>query len=108
MDWQGCLATAPGSSTPDIFTIRCLEPLFGQVISFVTALAGILFFIMLVVGGIKYLFSGGNPKATESARGTITAAVLGLILIVAAYLILLLLSNFTGLDLTTFSIPQFP
>jgi hypothetical protein len=100
MDWSTC--------APDgVATIQCLEVLFSQVVSVITALAGILFFIMLVVGGIKYLFSGGNPKATEAARGTLTAATLGLILIVAAYLILLVISNFTGLPLTTFELPFF-
>jgi len=94
--------------TSDVAKITDLEIYFERIVVVVTALAGMVFFIMLVIGGIKYLFSGGNPKATESARGTLTAAILGLVLIVAAYLILLLLKNFTGLDLTTFSIPQFP
>ncbi len=92
--------------TSDVAKITDLEFYFERIITIITALAGILFFIMLIVGGIKYLFSGGNPKTLESARGTLTAAILGLILIIGAYLILLLLSNFTGLDLTIFTIPQ--
>ena len=46
-------------------------------------------------------------KAAESARKTLTYAILGLVLIIAAWFILKFLSEFTGVDLTefTFSVP---
>lgn len=92
----------------DVAQIKCLEPLFASVVSVVTSLAGILFFIMLLIGGFRYLLAGGDPKKIESAKGTLTAAILGLILIVSSYLILRLIEAFTGLDLTTFKVVTFP
>lgn len=101
MNWGDCLING-------VAQITCLEPLFARAIGILVELAGIVFFIMLVVGGFRYLFSSGNPKATEAARGTITAAFLGLILVVSAYIILNLIAGFTGLtSLTTFRIWQF-
>ena len=91
----------------DTLQISCLEPLFGRAIGLVGSLAGIVFFIMLLVGGFKYLFSGGDAKKTESAKGTLTAAFLGLVLIVAAYIFLRLAGAFTGFDLTHFQIVNF-
>lgn len=101
--WENCL----DGQYQDVAQISCLEPLFARVVTVVAALAGIIFFIMLIVGGFRYLFSAGDPKKAEAAKGTLTAAFLGLILIVSAFVILRLLSSFTGLDLTTFQIFTF-
>lgn len=88
--------------------ITCLEPLFQRIVSLVATFAGVIFFIMLVVGGFRYLLSAGDAKKTEAAKGTLTAAFLGLVLIVAAYLLIYIVARFTGLkDLTTFRILQF-
>lgn len=88
--------------------ITCLEPLFERFISLAASLAGVIFFVMLVIGGLRYLFSGGNPKALEAAKGTIMMAFLGLTLLVASYVILTLVSTFAGLpQLLNFQIKIF-
>lgn len=96
-----CLGTDEAAG---VAQLSCLEPIFARIVTIVASLAGIVFFIMLVVGGFRYLFSGGDPKAAEGAKGTLTAAFLGLALIVAAYIILRLISSFTGIDVTIFRI----
>lgn len=58
--------------------------------------------IMLVIGGIKYLTSGGDPKLVSSASGTITWALLGVLFMALSWIILLLLKALTGVDLTKF------
>ena len=87
--------------------IQCLESLFEQLVKVAASLAAIVLFLMLVFGGFRYLFSGGDAKKTEAAKGTITAAILGLVLIVAAYIILVMIKAFTGIDVTIFKIPHF-
>jgi hypothetical protein len=66
--------------------------------------AGIILFILLIVGGFKYITSGGDPKAIDSAKGTITSAITGLVIILVSYLILVLISNITGVDVTKFKV----
>jgi hypothetical protein len=66
--------------------------------------AGIALFIMLVVGGFRYITSGGNPKAVESARNTLTYAILGMVLLASAYLILRFIGVFTGAPVEDFRI----
>ena len=61
-------------------------------------LAGIATFIMIILGGFKWLTSGGDPKAVESARNTITYAILGLVLIIIAWFILKFIADFTGIE----------
>ncbi len=80
----------------DPATFSDLNIVFGNVVSTLLGLAGIILFIMLVVGGFKYITSGGDPKAVESAKKTLTSAIAGLVLTASAYLILRLIANFTG------------
>lgn len=58
--------------------------------------------LMLVYAGIKYLTSGGDPKAIGAASSTITWALLGILFMAIAWLFLLLIKNFTGVDVTKF------
>lgn len=85
-------------------TIADLNDLFGNVISIVLSLAGLVLFIMLISGGIKYLVSGGDPKKIEGAKGTLTSAITGMVILVLSFLILKLIEKFTGASLTTFDI----
>lgn len=95
-------------SEQGVAQISCLEPLFERLVTLAASLAGIIFLIMLIVGGFKYLFASGDPKKTEAAKGTLTAAFLGVILIVTSYIVLVLIKYFTGIDVTIFKIFQEP
>jgi Type IV secretion system pilin len=87
-------------------TLGCLEPIFTGVVQALTALVGVALFIMFVIGGYGFLFSGGDQKKLEKAHGTLTAAITGVVIIVVAYLILQTIHLFTGVDVTQFTIPQ--
>jgi len=82
----------------------------GGVISFLVAavliLAGVIFFFMLVIGGIQWIMSGGDKAKTEEARNRITAALIGLIIVFAAWLIIILVQNVFGVSLLNFTIPN--
>ncbi len=103
VDWSSCLPNGD-----DVAQIACLEPLFENVLRFIIAIAGIGLFLMLVMGGFNFLFAGGDQKKLEKAKGTITGAIIGLVIIAVAYLILLLIKEFTGVDVTKFSITIIP
>jgi hypothetical protein len=60
---------------------------------------------MLLVGGFKYLFSAGDQKKLEGARGTVTSAIVGVVIMSLAYLIISTIGRFTGIDTTTFQFP---
>jgi hypothetical protein len=48
----------------------------------------LVIFIMFVIGSFKYLTSLGDPGKIDSAKGTFTWAVIGLVVYLSAYLIL--------------------
>ena len=88
--------------------IACLTNLFGSIVSAIVMLAGVALFIMLLIGGFKYLTSQGDPKKTESARSTIFWAIIGIVVMVSSYAIISLIETFTGVQgLLNFSIPTF-
>lgn len=96
------------SGANDIPTLQCAEGIFNNLLKGVLALAGVLAFISLVAGGFKYLTAGGDAKAVAEAQRAITLAVGGLVLVVAAWSLLAILSHFLYGDIYTifnFTIP---
>ena len=82
----------------------------GGIVSFLVAMvliiAGVIFFFMLVIGGIKWIMSGGDKGKTEEARNQITAALIGLIIVFAAWAIIILIQQIFGVNLLNFNIPN--
>lgn len=99
-DWN------PPYAIDDVPTLKGFENIFTQILSLTTTGVGIVCFLMLIVGGFKYLTSGGDPKQAASAQGTLTWAIAGLAIIIGAWLILKFISFFTGVDVTIFEIPS--
>ena len=104
-NWSGCFNDKI-TGAQDVATIQCLVPLFKNVVVAVVELAGIALFLMFIVGGFSFLTSGGDPKRLEQAKGTLTYAIIGVVVIVSSYLILRLITQFTGVDITGFTIPK--
>jgi hypothetical protein len=98
------LAQAGIANVNNVATIEGLEGVFENLIAAALGFAAIALFIMFLVGGFKYITSGGNPKSLESARNTLTYAILGMVLVASAYLILRFIGVFTGADVENFQI----
>jgi hypothetical protein len=81
-----------------------LETVYESVITSLLALGGIVLFLMLLSGGFKYLTSGGDAKAVEGAQKTLTYAIGGLVLLAGSFMILNIISQFTGADVINFTI----
>ncbi len=73
--------------------------LVSSLISIVMVIAAVLFFFMLVIGGIRWITSGGDKGQTEGARNQITAALVGLVIVFSAWAIIKLIGTFFGVNL---------
>lgn len=60
--------------------------------------AGALLLLYLLAGGIAFMTSGGDPKALESAKKTITNAFIGFFLVFTAYWTVQLVAAVLGLS----------
>ncbi len=83
-----------------------IEVIFSNVIGVLIPFAGVAIFIMILIGGFKYLTSAGDPKATASAGQTITWAIVGLLFLIGAWLVLVFIKQITGIDVTLFEVPK--
>lgn len=54
--------------------------------------------IFLIMGGLRYVTSGGSKEGTEAARGMITSAVIGFIVVVGAFAIKTILVSVLGVS----------
>ena len=77
--------------------------LFGQTGIFRTITNVLLFIlgaisvIMIIIGGLRYVISGGNSTAVTAAKNTILYAIVGVIVALLAYAIInFVLDSFTG------------
>ena len=63
----------------------CPSDLFGdkgilkQVTNTILYIVGIIAVVMLIIGGIKYLLSGGDSKKVTDAKNTVLYAIIGLV-----------------------------
>ncbi len=67
-----------------------------NVLSYVFAAAGAISALMVIIGGIRYIISTGNPQQTSSAKGTIIYAIIGLIISLAAFALVNFIFNAVG------------
>src|SRR3989338_1618240 len=71
------------------------------VIRFILVVAFVAAFVMLLIGGISWITAGGDEKGVASARNMITAALIGLVVVLVAYAIIRLVEIFFGFDIIT-------
>lgn len=84
---------------------QCAKPskaggkLFGQNSIFTTVTDILLFIIgaisviMLIIGGIRYVLSGGDQGAVTSAKNTILYAIIGIVVAFLAYAAVIFVTN---------------
>ena len=61
-------------------------------------IAAVVFFFMLVVGGIRWILSGGDKGKLETAQQKILHAVMGLVIVFASWAIFIVLLQFLGMS----------
>jgi len=62
--------------------------IIGCLYTDVVQLSGICALLMIVIGGFEWLTSAGDPTKISSAKEKITEAIIGLLIVLASYLIL--------------------
>lgn len=88
--------------------LQQIEELFTRIVSIMAGLGFVATLIMLISAGFKYLTSGGEQKALQSAHNTASWALLGILFMAIAWLILQLIKTLTGVDVTIFNIKILP
>lgn len=82
--------------------------LISALVGVLLILAALMAFFFLILGGIQWITSGGDKAGMEAARNKITHAIVGLIIVGAAWAIMILIQNFLGVTIIggTLSFPK--
>lgn len=64
-----------------------LESIIGVVIQTALSFLGVVFLLLIIYGGYLWMTARGNETQVEKAKNLLTAAVVGLIIVLAAYTI---------------------
>jgi hypothetical protein len=59
----------------------------GKLIGTILAYVGVAFFLLMIYGGILWMTAHGNETQVTKAKDLITSAVVGLIIVLSAYVI---------------------
>ncbi|MBI5037527.1 MAG: hypothetical protein HZC01_02385 [Candidatus Kerfeldbacteria bacterium] len=87
------LGTTFGLGTAD------LESTVINVVQWVLGFLGLIAVIMILIGGFQWITAGGNEEKVASAKKVISAAVIGLIIVLLAWAIVIFVVSQTN-DLT--------
>ena len=84
---------------PGNIRIDSIGALISALVGALLILAALLAFLYLVLGGISWITSGGDKASMETARNKITHAIVGLIIVGAAWAIMVLVQSFLGVTI---------
>lgn len=87
--------------TPQINRFETPGALISVILKNVYMFAGILLFVMVIIGGYSIIAGAGenDPKKTGSGKKTLTTALIGFLIIFASYWIIKIIEKITGLGI---------
>lgn len=88
------------------YTSNSIGPVLSNTIIILLIAAVVIALFFLIFGGIRWITSGGDKSKVESARGTIIAAIIGLIIALLSFFILSIVLGFFGISIQNFTLPN--
>lgn len=93
---QSPLDKAAGDKGAGYKTDVSVESMIGLIITTVLTFVGVVFLILAIYGGYLWMMARGNDEQVEKAKKTITNAIIGLVVVLAAYAISWYIVNAIG------------
>lgn len=76
-----------------------INTLFNNIVPNIYLAAGLVIFIMIVIGGFTILANSGNQEKISEGGKTITSAIIGLLVLFASYWIIQIIQVLTGIQI---------
>lgn len=84
---QGYLGTAGTEAPTEDKLLVSIPVAIGKVVGAGLAFIGIVFLLLMIYGGFTWMMARGNEQEVETAKVILQSAVIGLIIVLAAYAI---------------------
>lgn len=73
--------------TPTWFQGKSLSLIIGRMVKALLSLSGVIFLVLTIYGGFTWMMARGNEQEITKAQGILRTAIIGLIIVLAAYAI---------------------
>lgn len=83
-----------------------IGPIISSVVTILLIGAALIALFFLIFGGIRWITSGGDKAKVESARGTIIASIIGLIISLLAFFIITVVLGIFNISLSNLQLPK--
>lgn len=84
--------------------VSFFQSLLPRIVTLGLIIGVLIFFFTLIMGAIQWISSGGDKQSLEAARGKISNALIGLVILFAAFAIIKLIERFFGIPILTLDI----
>lgn len=84
--------------TTGTYELNDMVGIFANSSQIILGVIGSITLLMFVYGGVMFLISGGSSEKVTKAKGILTAAVIGLIIVFSSYLIIKFVLGAMGRD----------
>jgi len=80
------------------------QKIIPNLITLAFTVAILIFFFMLITGAIQWISSGGDKQGLEGARGKLSNALIGLVILLSMFALMKLIETFFGVSILTLDI----
>lgn len=70
-----------------------LKTVIANLIAVALGFVGIIFLLLIIWSGFRWMTSGGNEKTIEAAKATLRSSTIGLVIVMAGYSIAVFIAN---------------
>ncbi len=88
-EWEDCVKGG-------VATLDCIPAIFSNLVSLFLGFAGIYALVIFILGGYKYMNSGGDAKQLEGAKGNLIYGTIGILIVLFSFLIIRVISDVTN------------
>lgn len=82
-------------------SLKDLTSIVTKIVGIAIPIAGLILFILIIVSGFNLMTSANNPEQAEKAKQSLTSAIVGFLIIFAAYWIAQVLQVVFGVPIVT-------
>lgn len=76
-----------GETGGDCGQANAIAPTIAKITTAISFVIGAISIIMIIIGGIRYVMSTGDPNGAKGAKDTVMYALIGLAIAISAYAI---------------------
>jgi UDP-N-acetylmuramyl pentapeptide phosphotransferase/UDP-N-acetylglucosamine-1-phosphate transferase len=84
--------------------VEFIQDLIPRMVGLAFLVGVLVFFFIMITGAIQWITSGGDKAGIESARGKITNAIVGVVILLSLFALLKVIEDFFGINILALDI----